>query len=43
MRADGGCNAAVIARTIYGWVKFKECGELQHGRRFPLKLFIRVK
>ena len=32
-----GCEAAVTARTRYGWAKFRECGELLYGRRFPLK------
>ena len=36
--AGGGCEAAVTARTICGWVKSMECGELLCGRRFPLKL-----
>ena len=36
--AGGGCKATVTARTRCGWVKFRECGELLHGRRFPLKL-----
>ena len=35
--AGGGCEAAVIARTICGWVKFMECCELLYGRRFPLR------
>ena len=35
--AGGGCEAAVTARTRCGWVKFRECGELLHGRRFPLR------
>ena len=26
--AGGGCDSAVTARTRYGWVKFRECGEL---------------
>ena len=38
MSAAGGCEAAVTARTICGWVKIRECGELLYGRRFPLKL-----
>ena len=38
MSADGGCEAAVSARTRCGWVKFKECIELLHGKRIPLKL-----
>ena len=36
--AGGGCEAAVIARTRCGWVKFEECCELLYGRRFPLWL-----
>ena len=36
--AGGGCESAVTARTRCGCVKFRECGELLHGRRFPLKL-----
>ena len=41
----GGCEAAVTARTRCMWVKFRECGVLLYGRRFPLRLngqFIRV-
>ena len=37
VRAGGGCEAAVTARTRCGWDKSRECGELLHGRRFPLK------
>ena len=37
VNAGGGCEAAVTARTRCGWVKPRECGELLHGRRFPLK------
>ena len=36
--AGGECEATVTARTRCGWVKFRECGELLYGRRFPLKL-----
>ena len=36
--AGGGCEAAVTARTRCGWVKFRECGKLLYGRKFPLKL-----
>ena len=25
-------------RTRCGWLKFRECGELLYGRRFPLRL-----
>ena len=35
---DGGCEAAVTARVRFGWVKFRECGELLCGKRFPLKM-----
>ena len=27
----------MTARTRCGWVKFRACSELLHGRRFPLK------
>ena len=35
--AGGGCEAAVTARTRCEWVKFRECGKLLYGRRFPLR------
>ena len=35
---SGGCRAAVTARARFGWVKFRECGELLYGKRFPLKM-----
>ena len=38
VNAGGGCEAAVIARTRCGWVKFKECSELLYGSRFSLTL-----
>ena len=34
----GGCEAAVTAITRCWWAKLRECGELLHGRRFPLRL-----
>jgi len=37
VNASGGCEAAVTARARFGWVKFRECGELLHGKRFSLK------
>ena len=37
VNASSGCEAAVTARTIIGWVKFKECGELLNSKRFSLK------
>ena len=36
--AGGGCEAAVTARTRYGWAKSSEYGELLHGRKFSPKL-----
>ena len=36
--AGGGCEAAVTARTGCLRVKFRECGMLLYGRRFPLGL-----
>ena len=33
---------AVIARTRFGWAKFRECGELLQGRQFLLKMKGRV-
>ena len=38
INAGGGCEAAVTVRTRCGWIKHRECGELLHSRRFPLKL-----
>ena len=37
MSEDGGCEADVSARTKCGWLMFRECSELLHGR-FRLKL-----
>ena len=36
--AGGGCEAVVTARTRWGWGRHRDCGELLHGKRFPLKL-----
>ena len=38
LNASGGCEAAVAARVRNGWVRFRECGELLLGSRFPLKM-----
>ena len=35
---DGGCETVVTARTRYGWVMFRECGELLCGWRLSLWL-----
>ena len=37
LNASGGCEAAVTARVRTGCVRFRECGELLLGNRFPLK------
>ena len=42
LNASGGCEAAVTARARFGWVKFRECGELLYGKRFSLKMKGRV-
>ena len=42
LSVSGGCEAAVTARARFGWMKFRECGELLLGRRFPLKMKGRV-
>ena len=34
VNAGGGCEAAVTARTRYGWVKLRECGDLLYCRGF---------
>ena len=38
INASGGCKAAVTARVRSGWKQFRECEEVLHGRRFPLKI-----
>ena len=38
LNSSGGCKATVTARIGIGWVRFKECGELLLGNRFPLRM-----
>ena len=38
LNASGGSEAAVTARTITEWIKFRECGELLYGKKFLLKM-----
>ena len=38
LNASGNCEAAVTARVRIVWVRFRECGELLLGNRFPLKM-----
>ena len=40
--ASGGCEAVVAARVKIGWVRFRECGELLLGNRFPVKMKSKV-
>ena len=42
MRYDCSCEAAVIARVRISWVRFRECGELLLGNKFPLKMKVEV-
>ena len=36
LNASGGCETAVISIVRMGWMKFRKCGELLHGRKFFL-------
>ena len=38
LNASGGCEVAGTARVRISWVRFRECGELLLGNRFPLKM-----
>ena len=38
LNASGGYEVAVMARVRIGWVRFRECGELLLGNRFPVKM-----
>ena len=38
LNASGGCEVVVTARVRIGWVRFRECGKLLLGNRFPLKM-----
>ena len=38
LNASGGCEAAVTARVRIGWMRFRECGDLLLGNRFPSKM-----
>ena len=40
--SSGNCEAAVTARVKIGWERFKKCGELLLGNRFPLRMKGRV-
>ena len=42
LNASDGCEAAVTAKVRIGWVRFRECGELLLGNRFPLKMKSKV-
>ena len=38
LNSGGGCEAAVTAKVRIGWARFRECGELLLGYRFPLRI-----
>ena len=38
LNASGGCETGVISRVRIGWMKFRECGELLSGKRFPFRM-----
>ena len=38
LNARGDCEAAVTARVRTGWIRFRKCGELLLGNRFPLRM-----
>ena len=38
LNASGGCEAAVTVRLRIGWVRFRECGKLLLGNRFPQRM-----
>ena len=42
LNASGGCEVAVTARVRISSVRFRKCGELLLGNRFPLKMKGRV-
>ena len=42
LNASEGYEAAVTARVRIGWVRFRECGELLLGNRFPMKIKSKV-
>ena len=42
LNISGGSKAAVTATTRIRWIKFKECGNLLHGRKFLLKMKERI-
>ena len=42
LNASGGSEAAVVARTRFGWIKFRECEGLLYERKFSLKMKGRI-
>ena len=38
LKTNGGCEAAVTARTKIGWIKFRECSETLLGKRLSFKI-----
>ena len=42
LNSIGVCEAAVTATVRISWIRFKECGELSLGNRFPLRMKCKV-
>ena len=38
LNSNSGCDAAVTAGVRIGWIRFRKCGELLNGNRFPLRM-----
>ena len=38
LNSCGGCKAAVAARVRIDWVRFRKCGELLLGNKFPSRM-----
>ena len=38
LHSSSSCEAAFTARLRIGWVRFRVCGELLLGNRFPLRM-----
>ena len=38
LNTSDGSEMAVAARTRIAWMRFQECGEVLHGRKFLLKM-----
>ena len=41
LNCSGGCEATVKARVRIGWVRFRKCGKLLLGNKFPLRIKVK--